>query len=215
MAFPVRPPLRRLAVILACGLLLMAGAHLWLVSRRPAEVSGADAATGNAKLARVVNAIRADALSRSPRGAACLAFIDEMVQHKGIRFSPGLPYEALYRKEFGRRPVLYVGVIRMGMGVIRPSDAELAERIFHETIHALKHSDPASWEEECDAFCAAEQAAAAVEKRPAVCLVLRDGANLWDWVRREYPDHVSDPAYVPVSATRTELETWAEIPAVR
>jgi hypothetical protein len=82
---------------------------------------------------------------------------------------------------------------------------ELAQRIYHETLHSVMGSRHRSIEEECDAFCAAEEAAAAVERRLPRYPVMRDGKPIEEWVKDVYSQYPSSTTYVPVGCTVEEL----------
>ena len=70
-----------------------------------------------------------------------------------------------------------------------PRPEQLAQRVCHETLHAVVGSKDRAKEEECDVFCAAEEAAAAVGQ----C------------VQQSYPQHPSHKTYAPVGCTLKEL----------
>jgi hypothetical protein len=150
---------------------------------------------------------------RSDRGRLLLARARQLVERGALRFSTELRGEALYRKERGSRPLLYVRVERLAGEHTLPTRAEMAERVFHETLHAVKDSARKSLEEECDAFCAAEEARAAIEGRLPRYPVTRDGQPVWKWVRSAYRDLKSDPEYRPVGRTLAELARRSGRPA--
>jgi hypothetical protein len=179
------------------------------VSRRPRELPPEEAQVGLAQVREVIDLIRKSEFGRSDRGRRLTAEADALARRGGIRFCPDLGVEALYRKELGRRPVLYISVLRHRNGVLWPSQTELAERIYHESLHAVVRSKRKCREEECDAFCAAEEAAAAIEQRSPACPVRRDGLTVWQWVRRAYAQHPSDPDYQPVGYTPEQLAVMA------
>ncbi len=203
--FLSRPSGKRLLVLLVLGALAIAAAWAWRVSRRPEEVPPEVAARALARVREVLEVVRESEFGRTERGQALSARLDEFLARGGVRFSSSLGSEALYRKEFGCAPLLYIRTPRAPGGHFLPEPGEFAERTYHETLHAVKDSDTKSWEEECDAFCAAEQARAAVEKRPPRYPVKRDGEVLWQWVKSAYPELRSDPSYQPVGQTLKEL----------
>jgi hypothetical protein len=62
-----------------------------------------------------------------------------------------------------------------------------------------------SSEEECDAFCAAEEAAAGASGRLPRYPVMREEETVWKWVQNVYSQIPSDKTYVPVGCTLNDL----------
>ncbi len=220
------PPARRFALIVGLGAVAIAAAYFYGRSHRPETVPGDVAERGLAEVREVLRLVEASEFGRSERGAALTSCANRFVEEDRVRFSAHLKTEALYRKEPGRAPVLYISVFAWSRGFVLPSRGELAERIYHEALHAVKRSGRKSFEEECDAFCAAEEARAAGEVRPPVFPLRRDGEILWRWVVGTYkdagpfrPDTVdptnirarSAPGYAPVGRTLDELARKAGI----
>ncbi|MHC4253829.1 MAG: hypothetical protein ACYS9X_32350 [Planctomycetota bacterium] len=205
------PPLRRLAIILVPGAIACAGAYAYRVSRRPKTVPADVALKGTARVREVTAAVGKSDFGGTARGSALTSRVERFVEEGRLRFSAELDTEALYRKERGCAPVLYVGVYSFPKKIILPTHAELAERLYHESLHAVKRSGVKTYEEECDAYCAAEEARAAVEGRAPSFPVRRDGQVIWDWVKETYKDAVSDRAYVPVGQAPEELARKAGV----
>ena len=199
------PPLRRVLCLLALGVVLAIGAHMYRLSRRPAELPPELAEEGIAMAREVVRLVDESPFGRTERGRILTQHARDLIDRGRLRFSDELGGEALYRKELGCRPILYIGVIQSRTRVLWPEPASLAECIFHETLHAVVNSRKRCLEEECDAFCAAEEAAAAVEGRPPVYPVPRDNEPIWQWVRAAYRRTPSNPDYTPIGHTREEL----------
>jgi hypothetical protein len=197
--------LRRLALIAAAGAVLVFGAWQFRLSRRPRELPAAQNEVGLGKVREIMNVVERSTFGGTPRGRRLTSAARAMVRAGRVRFSPELEGEALYRRELGCAPVLYISVAACRDRVLWPAQARLAERLYHETLHAVVDSESRSWEEECDAFCAAEQARAAVAGEAPRYPVRRDGVPVWDWVRENYPHMASAPGYVPVGLTRAEL----------
>ena len=210
--FLSRPPRRRLIALAGAGAILVAAACLYRRAQRPREVSSATARDGLALAAAVLDSVEASEFGKTERGRALSSAARGMMARGALRFSAELGTEGLCRRERGAAPVLYIGVYRGPRGFVLPSRGEMAERIYHETLHGLKDSKRKSLEEECDAFCAAAQACAAVEGRTVSYPVTRGGRNLWEWVRSAYPDAKGDPLYRPVGIGREELVRMAGIP---
>ncbi|MHC4916813.1 MAG: hypothetical protein ACYTGB_15120 [Planctomycetota bacterium] len=206
------PSLRRLLLLAGAGVVLACGAYFCRVWRRPREVPPATARAGLARAAEVLAAVDSSGFGKTERGRLLAAEVRALMDRGALRFSAELGTEALCRRERGCAAVLYVGVYRGPKGLVLPSRGEMAERIFHETLHALKDSERKSREEECDAFCAAAEACAAVEGRPVGYPVTRGGRGLWEWVRDAYPDAPEDPSYRPVGMDRSELARRAGLP---
>jgi hypothetical protein len=199
------PPLWQLAVLLGVGLVLLLCAHIYARSCRPEELSSDIAAVGLRRVNEVLRLVAESDFGRSSRGAVVTAAAVELVSDGRVRFSPNMAEEALYRKEFGRPPVLYISVFCHGKRVMWPRPAELAERICHESLHTVVQSRDRSKEEECDAFCAAEEASAAVGQRSPRYPVMRDGRKIWDWIQEVYSNYPSDREYDPIGYTLQEL----------
>lgn len=196
---------RRVFCLLAIGLLLIFLAYEYRISQRPKELSSEETAVGLAKVQRVIDVVGQSEFGQTERGRKLTQQAQDLLRDGRIRFSAGLEMDSLYRKEFGSRPILYIAVLR-GKDSVLWLDAEaLARRIYHEVLHATVGSKRKSKEEECDAFCAAEEAVSAVEKRPPRYPVMRDGQSVWKWVQVAYPDTPSDPGYKPVGYTFAEF----------
>ncbi len=211
--FLSRPPRRRLIALAAAGAILVPAAWLYRRAQRPREVPSSTARDGLALAAAVLDSVEASEFGKTERGRALSSAARGMMGRDALRFSAELGTEGLCRRERGAAPVLYVGVYRGPRGFVLPSRGEMAERIYHETLHALKDSKRKSLEEECDAFCAAAEACAAVEGRAVSYPVTRGGRNLWEWVGSAYPGADRDPGYKPVGIGREELVRRAGIPA--
>ncbi len=199
------PPARRVVVLLALGLLLFAGAYVYRISRRPKELPHEEAEQGLAMVQEVLDRVSASGFGRTERGQRLTAEVRRLAEGGRIRFSASLDTEALYHKERGSSAVLYLGVFDGPDGIEWPGLGELAKPIYHEALHAVVHSKTKSAQEECDAFCAAEEAAAVVERREPRYPVTRDNQRIWEWVRQQYPDSPSDPHYEPVGYSPEEL----------
>ena len=199
------PPWRRLAVLLLCGALLVCIGFGLRASRRPKELPAADARDGLAAVEKVITRVGASDFGRAPRGEALTRRARELLRGGHIRFTEALDVDALYRKERMGEGILYIGVVRRRDGIEWPTAAELARRIYHETLHALVGTSTPSLEEECDAFCAAEEASAVVENRAPRYPVIRDGQRVWEWVKAAYSKLPSNPDYQPVGYTPAEL----------
>jgi hypothetical protein len=194
-----------MAVLLGVGAAAVAGGVAFRRSRLPEAVPPEVAAEALAEVREVVRLVRESEFGRSERGATLTARVARFIEDGRLRFSAELESEALYRKGPGCAPILYVGVHGTSKGFVLPGRGQLAERIYHETLHAVKQSAKKTYEEECDAFCAAEEARAAVEGRPPDFPVTRDGLVLWRWVGAKYEGSCSDPDYVPVGQTLRDL----------
>lgn len=200
-----RPPLWRVGVLLVLGLGLAVAAHIHSTGRRPPELSAELAEAGNRKVREVLEIIGESEYGRSTRGAILTAKARAMMEDRRIRFSPNLPQEALCWKEWLREPVLYISVFFHKDRVSWPPRSSLAERIYHEALHAVVGGNRPSRQEECDAFCAAEEAAAAVSGRIPQYPVMRDGKTVWTWVSEVYTESRSFPKYEPVGCAQQEL----------
>ena len=199
------PPLRRILALLVVGVVLVGivlGVH---ASRRPKELPDADSKKGLASVEDVIRRVGASGFGRTPRGEKLTRHARELLQSGRIRFTDALEVDALYRKERIGKGVLYIVVTRIPRGIEWPTADELARRVYHETLHAVVDSWSGCKEEECDGFCAAEEAAAAIENRAPQYPVMRDGDRIWDWVATAYPKVVSNPRYRPVGYTLAEL----------
>ncbi len=194
-----------MGVLLGTGILLVCCAVSYRNSRRPPELSGEWVGIGGRKISEVLKSVSNSKFGASERGARLTTAATALMAKGLLRFSPNLEQEALYRKEYGGDPVLYLSVYCHKDQVLWPAPEELAERIYHETLHAVVGSKKKSKEEESDAFCAAEEAAAAAVKRPARYPVMRDGVKIWDWVQDAYPQCPADDTYVPVGYTLKQL----------
>jgi hypothetical protein len=203
--FLSKPPLWRIGLLLGVGLLLTAWAYRHGKSCRPPELADDIARDGLRKVREAIDLVRKSDFGSSQRGKLLTAAAMDFMDQDRIRFSPNMEQEALYRKEVGRRPILYISVFCHKDRVLWPPPEELAERIYHESLHAVVQSKNKSREEECDAFCAAEEAAAAVSKRLPRYPVMRDGETVWMWVRNVYSQSPSDRTYVPVGCTLNDL----------
>jgi hypothetical protein len=210
---PPKGPLKRISIIIIIGLFLLAGAHIYRNSRRPIEVAREFAEKGLDEVRAIIETIKASEFGKSKRGAALTEEAEKLLARDAIRFSAGLDKEALLRKEAGSRPVLYIRVFAIADSVVLPAQSELAECLYHEGLHAAQRSEGRSWEEECDAFCAAEEARAVVEDRAPRFPVERDGQIIWEWVTATYTELFSNPEYQPVGQTQAELNSRAGIPA--
>lgn len=205
------PPLKRLAVLVALAAVAIAAASVYRRSLRPKTVPPDVAAKGLAEARRVVDLVRRSEFGRGERGRALSVQAASFLEGGRLMFSTELRTEALYRKEPGAAPVLYIGVFGCPRGFVLPGRGELAERIYHEALHAVKRADRKTYEEECDAYCAAEEARSAVEGRSPSFPVERDGEVLWLWVTSTYVHARSDPEYAPVGQTLRELARKAGI----
>ena len=203
--FLAKPPLWRMAVLLGIGLVLSLSAYIHKRSCRPPELPDDLSVIGVRKVYEMLEVVGKSDFGRSPRGALLTAAAMKLMDEGRVRFSPNLEQEALYRKEPGRRPVLYISVFFHNERVLWPRAEELAERLYHESLHSLVQAKHRSREEECDAFCAASEAAAAVDQRLPGYPVMRDGKPVWEWVQETYAEYPSDETYVPVGCTLKEL----------
>lgn len=174
--------------------------HLDLPEVLPADAAG----EGLRRLRAVTELVRNSDFGRSRRGGLVTGAAAEMIDRGRVRFSPNLGQEALYRKELGREPVIYLSVCCYGDRVLWPSSEELAERVYHESLHVAVRSRRKSREEECDAFCVAAEAAAVVRGRAPCYPVMRDGTTVWKWVENVYTQYPSDRAYAPIGYPNTE-----------
>lgn len=199
------PKGRRALSLLAAGAVLIAGAYGYRVYRSPSVLRPQETAVGLIKGRDVLGRVQQSEFGRTERGRRLTDRARSLLDRGGIRFSDSLGAEALCVRYFGGDPVLYVGVIRARNGIAWPSDAAIAKRIFHESLHLETGTASKSKEEECDAFCAAEEAAAAVMQREARYPVKRDGRLVWKWVQRIYKESASDPKYQPVGYMFSEL----------
>jgi len=218
-----RPSPRRLGLILLVGAVAIVAAAVHRSSLRPRPAPPEVAERGLADVRAVIDTVRASAFGRGERGSALTDEIERFLEDGRIVFTADISGEALYRKEFLTAPVLYVGVYLSACGrqhaqaggsrrrYVLPDRGEIAQRLYHEALHSVKQSDRKTYEEECDAFCAAEEARAAVEGRPPVFPLRRDGRPLWEWVTATYRDAKSDPSYVPVGRTPEDLAEMAGI----
>ena len=202
--FSLQSP-RRVLGLLVIGLLLIFLAYDYRISQRPKELSAEETAIGLEKVQQMIDMVRQSEFGQTERGRKLTQQAQYLLQNGRIKFSAGLEMDSLYRKEFGSRSVLYIAVLRGRASVLWFDAESLARRIYHEVLHATVNSKRKSKEEECDAFCAAEEAAATVEKRPPRYPVMRDGQSVWEWVHVAYPDIPSDPSYQPVDYTFAEL----------
>jgi len=207
-----RPSPRRLGVILALGAVAIIAAAIHRSSLRPRPAPPEVAERGLADVRAVIDIVRGSEFGRSERGSALTDEIEQFLEDGRIVFTTDISGEALYRKEFGSAPVLYVGVYGAVRGCLLPDRGEIAQRLYHEALHSVKGSARKSLEEECDAYCAAEEARAAVEGRPPVFPLRRDGRPLWEWVTAAYRDVKSDSSYVPVGQTPEDLAEKAGMP---
>jgi len=203
----------RLVCIVALGVLLGACVHRYRASRRPRALSRAQSEVGWRQIDEILDIVRASEFGDTPRGKLLVAEAERMLKRRGIRFCPDLVQEALYRREFGCRPMLYISAPLVNGEVRWPDRVTLAQRVFHETLHCVVDSEERSFEEECDAFCAAEEAAAVIEARSPVYPVTRDGETIWVWVQREYANCVPNSRYQPVGCGRDELAARTGIPS--
>lgn len=203
--FLSRPPLKRLGLILALGAAAIATAAVYGSSKRPRPVPPEVAARGLADVRVVLDLVGASEFGRSERGAILTGEIERFLEDGRLVFTADISTEALYRKEFCKAPVLYIGVFGCPRGYMLPDRGEIAERLYHEALHSVKRSAGKSYEEECDAYCAAEEARAAVEERAPAFPLKRDGGPLWAWVTVTYEDATSNPAYAPVGRSHEEL----------
>jgi hypothetical protein len=200
-----KPPLWRIGLLLGVGLVLMAWAYRYGESCRPRELAHDVARDGIRKVREVIELVRKSDFGSSPRGRLLTAAAMDLMDQGRIRFSPNLEQEALYRKELGRKPVLYISVFCHKDRVLWPLPEELAERIYHEALHTVVQSKNKSREEECDAFCAAAEAAAGASGRLPRYPVMREGQTVWKWVQNAYSQYPSDRTYVPVGCTLDDL----------
>ncbi|MHC4248313.1 MAG: hypothetical protein ACYS9X_04220 [Planctomycetota bacterium] len=210
-----RPPLKRLGLILALGAAAIAVAAVYRSSIRPDPVPPDVAARGLADVRAILDLIGASEFGKGPRGAALTGEIERFLEDGRLVFTADISGEALYRKEFCADPVLYVGVFGCPRGHLLPDRAEIAERLYHEALHSVKRSGRKTREEECDAYCAAEEARASVDGRAPAFPLEREGRPLWEWVAATYEDAASDPAYVPVGQGLEDLMEKAGVARVR
>ncbi|MHC5054082.1 MAG: hypothetical protein ACYTKD_05115 [Planctomycetota bacterium] len=210
-----RPPLKRLGLILALGAAAIAAAAVHRASIRPTPVPPEVAARGLAEVRAVLDLVSASEFGRGERGAALTGEIERFLEDGRLVFTADISTEALYRKELCAAPVLYVGVFGCPRGYLLPDRAEIAERLYHEALHSVKRSAAKFYEEECDAYCAAEEARASVEGRALAFPLERDGRPLWEWVTATYEDAASDPAYAPVGQSLEDLMEKAGVARVR
>ena len=215
--FMSKPSPRRLGLILGLGIVAIVTAALHRSSLRPKPVPGEIAKKGLAEVRAVVDIVRQSEFGGSERGSALTGEIERFLEDGRIVFTADISGEALYRKEPFAAPVLYIvvylpacvrrhtqagGAVR---GHLLPDRGEIAQRLYHEALHSVKRSPRKSLEEECDAFCAAEEARAAIEGRAPAFPLERDGRPLWEWVTATYRDATSDPSYLPVGQTPEDL----------
>ncbi len=203
--FLSRPPLWRLGIVLALGTAAIAAAAVYRSSVRPEPVPPEVAERGLADVRAVLYLVRASDFGRGERGAVLTAEIERFLEDGRLVLTADISGEALYRKELCAAPVLYVGVYGCPRGYLLPDRSEIAERLYHEALHSVKRSDRKVYEEECDAYCAAEEARAAVEGRAPDFPLERDGRPVWEWVTATYEDAASDPAYAPVGRSIGDL----------
>jgi hypothetical protein len=203
--FLTKPPLWHMAMLLGVGFVLVLWAYIYGRSCRPQELPYDIAKIGILKVNETLQLVGKSDFGRSHRGATITAVAMELLDQGRIKFSPDLIPEALYRKDPFCRPVLYISVFSHKGRVLWPRPEELAERVFHESLHSVVHSKHRSKEEECDAFCAAEEAVAAVGHRSPRYPVMRDGITIWEWVQEVYSQYPSDKTYAPVGCTSKEL----------
>ncbi len=206
------PPMRRVAVLLVCGAALVCIGFGVRASRRPKELPATDSKTGLAAVEVVINQVATSDFGRTPRGDQLTRRARELLRSGRIRFTDALGVDALYQKERITGGILYIVVERVPRGFLWPATDELARRLYHETLHSVVETRVASQEEECDGFCAAEEAAAAVENRAPQYPVTRDGERIWEWVQTTYSKLPSDPTYQPVGYSLAELAARTGIP---
>jgi len=206
-----RPSPRRLGLILLVGALAIVAAAVHRSSLRPGPVPPEVAERGLADVRAVIDIVRGSEFGKSERGSTLTDEIERFLDDDRIVFTADIAGEALYRKEFGSAPVLYIGVYGAVRGYLLPDRGEIAQRLYHEALHSVKGAAHKSLEEECDAFCAAEEARAAVDGRPPAFPLRRDGRPLWEWVAAAYRDVKSNPSYVPVGQTPEDLAEKAGI----
>lgn len=203
--FFAAPPTSRLALLVGFGIVVCVATVGYRRAQRPETVPPDAAATGLAETRQVLERVRQSAFGQSERGALLTRRATRFLEDHRIQFSTTLRTEAYFRKEPFCAPLLYIGVYDTSRGVAFPTQGEMAERIFHETLHAIKQSRTQIVEEECDAYCAAEEARAAVEQRAPAFPIKRDGQFLWLWVREVYTNAITDPHYQPVGQTIRDL----------
>lgn len=204
-AFLHMPPPRRLVLLIAVGTVLIAAVYFHGKSFLPPELSPADSKSGLALVRITIDCIRNTEFGHSPRGVILSNKADEFLAGNRIRFSPNLEQEAVYRKEPFKHAVIYISVPVIKKRILWPTKHEIAERIYHESVHAVANSANRSREEECDAFCAAEQAAVSITGKHPVYPVTRDGKNVWPWIEETYLSSPSDRTYKPVGTTLEDI----------
>ncbi len=195
----------RVLSLLAIGALLIFLVYRYRVSQRPKELSPEYTIEGLALVQEMIDMVRKSPFGQSERGTILTNQTQELIRDGRIRFSVNMQIECLYRKEFGCQPVLYIGVLKSGERVLWPDAEAFARRIYHEVLHVVINSEVESKEEECDAFCAAEEAVSGVENRPPRYPVMKDGKCTWEWVNIKYNKTPSDINYKPLGYTLSEL----------
>jgi len=194
---------RRLAAILAVGAVAMGFAQRHVASLRPRLAPDAIARQGRTTLEATLATVAASAFGQTRRGEALVDEAQRYLDGGRILFADGLGKVSLFRKEFGRRPVVYINVPRLSNRYTLPDVATLARAVTHEMLHAVQNTG--CYEEECDAFIAAAQADAAVRGVAVEFPVLRDAAPIAAWVREVYEGKTPSPDYAPLGQNREWL----------
>jgi hypothetical protein len=202
----------RLAAILLVGAAAMWLVHRHIVAQRPHLVPDDIARKAHADLVAMLAKVATSPFGQTERGLALTQEARRYLDDGRLLFAQDMGKVSLFRKEFARRPVVYVNVPRFSNGHAIPDAATLARAVYHEMLHSIQGTG--CYEEECDAFVVGSQADAALRGVPLEFPVYRDGMTVAVWVRRVYRGKNGSPEYQPLGHDRAWLarasgaESW-------
>lgn len=146
------------------------------------------------------------------RGLALIQEANRLIDRNRIFFSDALggARGVAVNRILGPRRI-YLRVMPLNNGkYLHQLDYQLAEALIHEAVHSLRTGlKSASFEEECDAFCAGLEAEDALKEAKPVLPLKLDSLPVAEFVRRNYPRIRTSPGYRPVEITREKLAEMA------
>ncbi len=204
---------QRIAVILGGGALLAALVMAWSHGRCPSPAPPDVQRSGQAKVRDLIAQVRTAPFGQTERGRRLSEALQRQLDQQAIVFSGdmGGP-RGQTRFRWFRPPLVYIRAIQVNETTwLHQLPWQLAEALYHEAVHVINGGfRRASFEEECDAFCAGLQAEAAVRGDPAWPARLTiDGLSVATFVRQSYPRAPRQPGYQPIGIDRAWLRQQA------
>ncbi len=214
--FLVAAASNRRARLIGIGTVLILSVWIWSHANRPTAAPPAVQQTGRLKVQTVIDTVRASPFGRRERGRWLSEILQRQLDRGGIVFSGdmGGP-RGQTRPRWFRVPVIYIRVIPVNESTyLHQLDWQLAEALYHEAVHVFHGGfGRASFEEECDAFCAGLEAEAIVRGVPSPPRLVIDDMSVAEFVAQAYPNAPRRPNYRPVGADMAWLRERVGIDA--